>query len=190
MAIFYTELSTSNRRPKQLTDEAALYDYAIGALGRKMRSVAELKRLLRNRVPRNEIGRILVEMVVLRLKEQKYLNDSGYAASYAAFRRDNERFGARRVITDLKVKGIQGEVLEQAVEQAFAGVDEEAQARAFLKRKRLKKPSTNQEAAKIFRSLMRAGFRSSVAIKILKTWDVDDEILTVLQEDGSSEPEG
>ena len=37
-------------RPKKLFTEAELYDYAIGALGRRMRSVAELKRLLRNRV--------------------------------------------------------------------------------------------------------------------------------------------
>src|SRR5262249_41267049 len=81
------------KRPKPTLDEAALYDYAIGALGRKMRTVAELKRLLRNRVPRDEAGEILVEMIILRLKEQKYLNDSNYAATYSAFRRDNEKFG-------------------------------------------------------------------------------------------------
>jgi len=177
------------KRPKPTLDEAALYDYAIGALGRKMRTVAELKRLLRNRVPRDEAGAILVEMVVFRLKEQKYLNDSTYAATYSAFRRDNEKFGPRRVITDLKVKGVHSEVIEKAVEQAYSGVNEETQARAFLKRKRLKKPVTNQEAAKIFRALRRAGFRSGVAIKILKNWDVDDELLTVLQEEGSPETE-
>ncbi len=38
------------KRPKKLTDESALYDYAVEALGRRMRSVAELKRLLRRRV--------------------------------------------------------------------------------------------------------------------------------------------
>jgi regulatory protein len=178
------------KRSKPLTDEASLYEYAIGALGRKMRSVAELKRLLRNRVARDEAGEILVEMVVLRLKEHKYLNDSNYAASYAAFRRDNERFGVRRVVTDLKVKGIHGDVIEKAVGQAYSAIDEEAQARAFLKRKRLKKPQANQEAARIFRALLRAGFRSGVAVKILKNWDVDDEILTVLQEEGSNDPEG
>jgi regulatory protein len=148
-----------------------------------MRSVAELKRLLRRRVPRDEAGGILVEMVVLRLKEHKYLNDSNYAATYSAFRRDNEKFGPRRVITDLKVKGIHSDVIEKAVEQAYSGISEEAQARTFLKRKRLKKPHTKQEAAKIFRTLMRAGFRSGVAIKILKNWDVDDELLNALSEE-------
>jgi len=31
-------------------DENALYDYAVKALGRRMRTVAELKRLMRSRV--------------------------------------------------------------------------------------------------------------------------------------------
>lgn len=178
------------KRPNPTTDEAALYDYAIGALSRKMRSVAELKRLLRRRVPNDEAGRILVEMIVLRLKENKYLNDANYAAAYSAFRRDNERFGSRRVITDLKAKGLHSNVIEKAVTQAYSAVDEEAQARAFLKRKRLKKPASNQEAAKIFRALMRAGFRHGTAIKILKNWDVEDEILTALQEDETNPESG
>lgn len=152
-----------------------------------MRTVAELKRMLRRRVPSDETGSILVEMVILRLKEHKYLNDSGYAASYSAFRRDNEKFGPRRVVTDLKMKGVHADVIEKAVQQAYSGVNEETQARAFLKRKRLKKPDSNQGAAKIFRTLMRAGFRPGVAIKILKNWDVDDELLTTLQEEDSPE---
>ena len=177
----------SLRRPKLIVDEGSLYDYAIGALGRKMRSVAELKRLLRNRVPRDEAGRILVEMVILRLKEHKYLNDSNYAAVYSAYRRDNEKFGPRRVVTDLKVKGIHPDVIEKAIEQTYSGVDQEAQARAFLKRKRLRKPVGNKDAARIFRALLRAGFNSSVAIKVLKNWDVDEEVLTALQEDDTNE---
>ncbi|HEY6970781.1 MAG TPA: RecX family transcriptional regulator [Candidatus Angelobacter sp.] len=171
------------KRSKPTLDEAALYDYAIGALSRRMRTVAELKRLLRNRVARDEAGEILVEMIILRLKEQKYLNDSNYAATYSAFRRDNEKFGRRRVITDLKAKGVHADLIEKAVEQTYSGVDEEQQARAFLKRKRLKKPASDREAARIFRALMRAGFRSGVAIGILKHWDVYDELLTSLQDE-------
>ena len=179
----------SFKRPKPTLDEASLYDYAIGALSRRMRTVAELKRLLRNRVPRDEAGEILVEMIILRLKEQKYLNDSNYAATYSAFRRDNEKFGRRRVITDLKAKGVHADLIEKAVEQAYSGVDEEQQARVFLKRKRLKKPASDREAARIFRALMRAGFRPGIAINILKNWEVDDEFLTTLQEESSTEPE-
>jgi regulatory protein len=168
---------------KQYTDENSLYEYAVGALGRRMRTVAELKRLLRGRVPKDEIGQTLVELVILRLKQQKYLNDSQYASAYSSFRRDNEKFGARRVITDLKAKGVHADVIEKAVTETYAGIDETEMARAFLKRKRMIKPATNREAARIFRTLMRAGYTPRVAITILKKWDVDDEVLTALQEE-------
>jgi len=171
-------------RPKRTCDsEDALYDYAVRSLGRRMRTVAELKRLMRQRVPEGEIGTLLVEMVILRLKEQKYLNDSNYAAAYSNFRRDNEKFGKRRVITDLKVKGVHADVIEKAVSEAYSSVDEQELARAFLKRKRLKKPQNDREAARVFRALVRAGFGVGVAIKVLKNWHVDDEVLTALQEE-------
>jgi regulatory protein len=174
-------------RPKKIYDsEDALYDYAVRALSRKMRSVAELKRLMRPRVPDGELGELLVEMVVRRLKDQNYLNDSSYATAYSSFRRDNEKFGRRRVITDLKVKGVHGDVIEKAVDDAYAAVNEEEQARAFLRRKRLKKPANNKEAARIFRALFRAGFSAGVSIRILKHWDVEDEVLTALQEEDAS----
>jgi regulatory protein len=168
---------------KQITDEHSLYEYAVGALGRRMRSVAELKRLMRNRVPKDELGALLVECVIAKLKEQKYLNDSSYAATYASFRRDNEKFGQRRVVTDLKIKGVHADVIEKAITETYAGVDEAKLARGFLHRKRLTKPSNNREAARVFRALMRAGFSSRVSITILKNWDVDDEVITALQEE-------
>lgn len=171
------------KRPKEILDETSLYDYAVGALGRRMRSVAELKRLMRERVPRDEAGALLIEMVVLRLKEQKYLNDTNYASAYSAFRRDNQKFGRRRVITDLKVKGVHADVIEKVIDEAYSTVNEEELARAFLKRKRLKKPENDKDTARIFRGLMRAGFGVAVAIKVLKNWNVEDEVLTALQEE-------
>jgi regulatory protein len=170
------------KRGRPIEDEAALYDYAVGALGRRMRSVAELKRLLRGRVPQGELGTVLVEMVILRLKEQKYLNDSSYAAAYTSFRKENEKFGPRRVITDLKVKGVHGDVIEKAVDEAYSGVDEQELARAFLRRKRLKEPQNQKDAARIFRALTRAGFGAKVIFTILKNWNVDEETLSVLQQ--------
>lgn len=148
-----------------------------------MRSVAELKRLMRPRVPEGELGELLVEVVVHRLKDQGYLNDSNYAATYSSFRRDNEKFGRHRVITDLKVKGVHADVIEKAVQDSYAGVNEEELARAFLKRKRIKQPANNKDVARIFRALIRAGFGAGVSINLLKNWHVEDEVLTSLQEE-------
>ena len=171
-------------RGRKLETEAELYEYALGALGRRMRTVAELKRLLRARVDADtEYGKTLIDLVVRRLKDNGYLNDAKYAAAYSAFRRDNEKYGRRRVITDLKVKGVVGEVLEKAVNDSFAEVDEEKQARDYLHRKRLKKPKDQKQAARIFRQLIRAGFGSKTIFKILRNWDVDDETLSAFEEE-------
>ena len=169
------------RRSHKTYDEAALYEYAVGALGRKMRTVAELKRLLRQRVARQEGGDVLIEAVIGRLKEQKYLNDSQYATSYAGYRKENEKFGRLRVVSELKARGVHGDVIEKTVAAAYEGTDEETLARDFLRRKRLKKPSNEKEAARIFRALARAGFGTRIAVRILKHWEVDDEVLTALE---------
>ncbi len=174
-------------RQRKFETEGELYEYAVGALGRRMRSVAELKRLLRNRVEADtEIGKTLVELVIRRLKDQGYLNDAKYAAAYSSFRRDNEKFGRRRVLTELKVKGVHGEVIEKAIDAAFAEVDEEKQAREYLRRKRLKKPDNKKDTAKIFRQLMRAGFGAKTIFKILRKWDVDEEVLGELENEAES----
>ncbi len=169
-------------RPRKTESENELYEYAVGALGRRARSVAELKRLLRPRVDaETEYGRTLMELVIRRLKDRGYLNDAQYAAAYSSFRRDNEKFGRRRVITDLKVKGVHSEVIDKAVDAVYDEVSDETQARAYLKRKRLVKPKDQKQAARIFRQLVRAGFASKTIFAILKKWDVDDETLTVLE---------
>src|SRR5881628_3486940 len=170
------------RSSKKIYSEEDLYTYAIGALGRRMRSTAELKRLLRQRVEADtEHGQTLVELIIRRLKDSGYLNDAKYAADYSSFRRDNEKFGRRRVITDLKIKGVHGDVIEKAVDSAYEDVSEEKLARDYLRRKRLQKPKDQKQAARIFRQLMRAGFGSKTIFTILKKWDVDDETLTTLE---------
>jgi regulatory protein len=170
-----------SRAKKKITTETALYEYAVGALGRRMRSVAELKRLLRQRVTEGAGGEALVEAVVSRLKDQRYLNDAQYASAYSSYRRDNEKFGRLRVISDLKSRGVHGEVIEKAVSSAYSEVNDEQLARAFLRRKRQQKPADQKQAARIFRTLARAGFTTRVIVAILKKWDVEEDVLTALE---------
>jgi len=173
---------------RKFQSEEEAYEYALGALGRRMRSVAELKRLLRRRIEgETEYGQTLIELVIRRLKDQGYLNDAQYATAYSAFRRDNEKFGRRRVITDLKAKGVHGEVIAKAVDSAYEEVNEEKQARDYLRRKRITRPKDQKQAARIFRNLLRAGFSSKTIFSILRKWDVDDEMLTTLEGEAGGE---
>ena len=107
-------------------------------------------------------------------------SDSSQIA-FANLRRENDRFGRRRVITDLKSRGVHSEVIDKAVAGAYEGVNEEALAREYLRRKRLQKPADQKQAARIFRQLVRAGFGSRTAFAILKKWNVDGETLEALE---------
>ncbi|MFZ1010454.1 MAG: regulatory protein RecX [Candidatus Sulfotelmatobacter sp.] len=177
------------RPKKKFYSEDELYEYAVGALARRMRTVAELKRLLRARVEEaeSEYGQTLIELVIRRLKDRGYLNDSQYAAYFSSLRRDNQKLGRRRIVTDLKIKGVHGDVIDKAVDAAFEGVSEEKQAREYLRKKRMvKPPKGNQKAtARIFRQLIRAGFGSKTIFTILKNWNVDEEILSGLDSEAS-----
>jgi regulatory protein len=170
------------KRTKRTYDEESLYEYAVGALGRRMRTVAEIRRLMRTRVGDQPHGELLVDVVVARLKQYKYLNDTTYAESYTRFRKENEKFGRMRVTQDLKAKGVHGDIIDSAVRSAYDEVNEEQLAREFLRRKRISKPADQKQAAKIFRALARAGFPSRVIFRILKNWDVDEEVITALEE--------
>ena len=63
-------------QPPTPLDEAALYDYAVNALARSMRTVAQLKRLMRRKVEAGETGEEKIAAVVARLHEHRYLDDA------------------------------------------------------------------------------------------------------------------
>jgi SOS response regulatory protein OraA/RecX len=67
------------------------------------------------------------------------------------------------------------------MDSTFGEVNEERQAREYLRRKRLKKPRDKIETARVFRQLMRAGFGAKTIFGILKKWDVDEEVLGELE---------
>src|ERR1700722_14616904 len=116
-----------------------------------------LKRLLRLRIEEaeSEYGKTLVELIVRRLKDRGYLNDSQYAAYFSSLRRDNQKFGRMRVITDLKSKGMHSDVIDKAVDAAYEGVSEERQAREYLRKKRLVNPIGEKETPRISRRRAR-----------------------------------
>lgn len=173
-------------KSRKLYTEESLYEYAVGALARRMRTVAELKRLMRTRAGHQPDCDALVEAVTQRLKEQRYLNDTSYASTYSASRRDNEKFGRMRVVQELKARGVHSEIIDKTIAETYSGVDEQQLARQFAERKRLRQPKDQKEAAKIFRMMARAGFSTRAILNLLRQWKVEDETLTALEQERES----
>jgi regulatory protein len=175
----------SPRKDREPLDAAALYEYSVRTLGRKMRTVAELSRLLRARVEPGEAGEAKVQAVLMRLKEQNYLDDTRYAADYTRMRQENQRFGRRRVQQELTRRGIGSETVNDTVEAAYAELPEPDLVRKYIERKRMRQPASDKETARAVRNLIRAGFSMRAIYAVLKAWNVPDDTLAAIPE---SEP--
>lgn len=162
-------------------DEKALYEYAVRSLGRKMRTVVELKRLMRLRVEPEATGEAKMEAVIARLKEHHYLDDTRYATDYTRMRQENERFGRRRVQQELTQRGVHSEIIDQTLDTAYADLPEADLAWRYIERKRLRKPVNDKETARVVRSMVRAGFSLSTVFTLLKKWKVDEETLAAVE---------
>ena len=167
-------------KPRPFLNDAGLYDYAVKSLGRAMRTEAELRRLMQRRIEPGERGEAAIAAVVAKLKEMHYLDDQSFAETYARLRQENEKLGVRRVRQDLQHKGVDSELIAETLEARYGQTSEEALAREHLERKRLRKPESEKETARIMRRLVAAGFSPGVIYKILRQWDVPDEALAAL----------
>jgi regulatory protein len=169
-----------SHKPRAFLNEAGLYDYAVKALGRHMRTEAELRRLMRSRVEPGDAGEPVIAAVIERLKEQKYFDDVSFAETFARLRQENEKLGARSVRQKLQQKGVSARIVSETVDARYAGTNEETLARQYLERKRIRKPEDEKETARVMRRLVAAGFSTGVIYKILRQWDVPDEALGAL----------
>jgi len=110
-----------------------------------MRTESELRRLMKSRVEPGDRGEAVINAVIARLKEQRYLDDRSYAETYARLRKENEKLGPRRVRQNLQQKGVAPTLITDTIEARYADTDEEALARQHLERKRIRKPENEKE---------------------------------------------
>ena len=171
-------------RTREPLNENALYEYAVKALGRRMRTAAELKRLMHGKVEPNESGQSKIIAVLARLQEYGYLNDASFASTYTRLRQENEGFGKRRVQLDLSRKGIARDLIASTLEAAYQDTSEEELARRYLAKKRIGKPQNQRETARVIRRLTAAGFSISAISRVLKNWEVafNEEALEPLED--------
>lgn len=169
-------------------EEGELKDYALRLLAARALTVAQLKEKLRRRAA----DPASVENVVRQLKEYGALDDRRFAESFSAARAASGLFGRSRVLAELARRKVAARVAEQAVKQAFAGLDEDEMARAWLERKYrnqdlaalLSEPS---KLAAAYRRLRHAGFSSGAAIRALRRFSENAGELEGLEPDSPAE---
>ena len=163
------------RKTKAPLEEAGLFDYAVKALGARMRTERELRRLMAQRAEPGPHGERAMDAVVRKLVEMRYLSDERFAADYTRLRKEGNKLGRRRVAQDLAARGVSKELAGAALGEAYEGVDEVALARQYCARKRMKKPEGEKEQTRAMGRLLRAGFSAGTVFKVLREWGVEVE---------------
>jgi len=173
---------TKVKKPRPPLDPPALLDYAVKSLSVKMKSIRDLRRKLAERVEPGETGEAAIEAVILKLKDLGYLSDERFAADYTRLRKDNDKFGKRRVQQQLFQKGIAQDLSNKTLTDAYADVDEFALAKQYVDRKRMKPPSSEKETARAMRRLIAAGFTTKTVWKVLRNWGAEVEEVDVVED--------
>jgi regulatory protein len=163
------------KTPKPALEYPALLEFAVRSLSSKMKSVRDLRRRLEDRAEKSEEGKEAVDRVIAKLKDLGYLSDERFAADFTRLRKENEKYGKRRVQQGLMQKGIGQELTNATLTAAYEDVDEVALAKEYVARKRMKKPEGEKEIARAMRRLVGAGFSVGTVWKVLRGWGAEVE---------------
>ena len=107
--------------------------------------------------PADRITPEMIQEVVSRLESQNYINDQDFARYFIENCHQNKGISTKRLIQELKIKGIDSDIIEQAMFDQGTGNflrDEEVEIEKMIK-KQLRKTSDRQ---KIIAYLARQGF--------------------------------
>lgn len=139
-------------RSKQKT-----FDRAVNLLTYRPRSIRDLReRLLEKPWTNHEI----VEDVIDKLKQYKYLDDHQFGKDFAASKLRQRPVGEKRLRMDLIRKKLDKETIDKVLGETFNEISEEDTiARAIAKRLRIKGSPENQaDRKKFYDHLLRLGF--------------------------------
>ena len=130
---------------------------AVRLLAAKPRSIGELRQRL---LEKNWTNAEIVQTVLQRLEEYKFVNDEQFAHDFAASKLRQKPQGKRKLKQTLANKQLDKETVENALEQVYEETPEsDLVAEAIEKRIRVKGvPKDRDETKKFFDYLMRQGF--------------------------------
>lgn len=106
-------------------------DAAHRLLARRARSVAEMKSKLAER----RFSPAVIRRTVERLASVGYLDDDAFVRSHARYLMEARPMGRRRLSWELSRKGIEKGLVEEAVEEVWAGRSEQDVAREVAMRR-------------------------------------------------------
>ncbi|HTY44937.1 MAG TPA: RecX family transcriptional regulator [Patescibacteria group bacterium] len=142
--------------------------YAFLLLKFRMRSEAEISR----RLEAKKFDRQTIAQVVSFLKEKGFLDDDEFARAWIASR-IKKPLGLRRLRVELRLKGIDSDIIDRQIGRVKEEYSEEAIVERLVREKsgKLKGLDPQQAKRRIFSSLVRRGFSSDAIVEAISKLD-------------------
>lgn len=146
------------------TDEASAKRCALRLIKFRPRSEQEV----RDKLKLKDFDPATIDQVVGSLKNSRIIDDALFAKLWIQGR-IKKPLGFSRLRLELRQKGVEGRVIEEALKAARAGYDEETVIRGIVQSKavRLKGLPEDKMKARIFGYLVRRGFSRERVVETL-----------------------
>jgi len=152
-------------------DENRELGRAEGKAYRLLTRRAHSEKELRGKLRSGGFSATVIEEVVRRCRELGYLNDEAFASQRARLLAVSRLEGDRRIILDLRERGIGEELCRRVIAEVRGELGEEEAAKRLLRKKTRGRPAAvldEREKARLARGLMGKGFPTSLILKTLK----------------------
>jgi regulatory protein len=135
------------------------YAAALRRLARRDHTEAEIRKALGRTFPEAD-----VEEAVRRLRQERYLDDAGYAARFARTQLMHQGHGSYRIRQALRVKGVSGTPAQAGLAVALAEVPEARVVDEMAQRhwRRRTGDDPRQRLRSVWAALVRRGFPASL----------------------------
>jgi regulatory protein len=144
-------------------ERALAMNRALHFLGYRARSRREVS----DRLRRYGYAEETVGAVIGRLEELGYLDDEEFARTVV--REKARRYGPRRVSADLRRSGVDAELAQDVVEEAFSERSEVEAARSAAAR-RYNRGGSDAEARRVYGFLVRRGYSADVCAEVAREY--------------------
>lgn len=158
-----SKVSDLKSRPKSPREP---FPAALAMLARRPYSVAEMRRALERKFPRD----CSLEAAIARLRSLGYLDDRRFAEQLASSLARNRAYGRHRIRRELKARLVDYRFIEAALDRAFEESDERQLLERTLDRRlrSMRLPLTPRKLQSLCQSLLRRGFTSGDIMKAVR----------------------
>jgi len=132
-------------------------NYALKLIGYRERSMREVEIRMR----RKGCNEKLIKEILENLKFCDLINDKRFAREWTQSR-IKRGYGKRKIVFELREKGVEEEIIKKIMKEVYAKVDEKQIAIEAIKRKKI----SLEEKTKVYRFLVGRGFAFEIINEI------------------------